>query len=456
MLFKSTTVRRLLWVLLGLIAGLVIYGLLQLIEPVSIAPVPPVAQSPPFSGRALLIASDADMIASAYADAKLDRVEGIEDTLTTIELPLDPAQPAVAAIPVPNSVMSWPQIIATSPDGTIAYVAEVRGTPLPEIQELDSIEDMPDGSQITVINIANPAEPELIETVDVGRNPRHLAISPDGQFLSIDLDEPGRELLLVGINSDGTLGERRYFAITNAAGEAAEVNSSNWHPSGRFLALNLNNRFVAFYEVSTDATSVEVSPYGQPLDVGNHLSCGQFSPNGQTYLISDLKWSTRPLRILNYLMNPKGELIAIRFDADGTQPEITSRAEVGLSPEGFAVSPDGSLVVTVNMRRTYLAAMPPAWRGKSYSSLSTVQLDQETGSLTTLDEYGFEGLLPEHAVFDASGNFLATVIYNYRETSPETGAVEFWNVIQDSQPRLERTGLTLDIVRGAHVLSLVQ
>ncbi len=455
MLFKSKVVRRLIWIIFGLIAALVIYGLFQLADPVAIAPVPSSVQAVQFEGRALLVASDADMVATAYADAKLDRVAGIEDTLTTMRLPLDQDQTVMATIPAPNSVMSWPQIIATSLDGTIAYVAEVRGTPPPEVQEYDTIEDMPDGSRITVIDIANPAEPSLIESVEVGRNPRHVAISPDGQFLAIDLDELGRELLLVRLNSDGTLGERSYFPITNADGSPADVNSSNWHPSGRFLALNLNNQSIAFYEVASDATSVEIRPYGQALDVGNHLSCGQFTPDGQTYLIPDLKWSTKPLRFLNYLMNPKGELIAIRFDPSGVQPEIASKATVGLSPEGFAVSPEGDLIVAVNMRRTYLSAFPPAWRGKSYSSLSILQLDQESGTLTTLNEYGFEGLLPEHAVFDASGNFLATVIYNYREPSPEMGAVEFWRVVRDDQPRLERTGLTLDVVRGAHVISLV-
>jgi hypothetical protein len=37
----------------------------------------------------LLIASDADMVATAYADSMLNRVPGIEDTLTVIDLPLN-------------------------------------------------------------------------------------------------------------------------------------------------------------------------------------------------------------------------------------------------------------------------------------------------------------------------------------------------------------------------------
>jgi len=135
--------------------------------------------------------------------------------------------------------------------------------------------------------------------------------------------------------------------------------------------------------------------------------------------------------------------------------QVTSIAEVGLSPEGFALSPDDSLAVTVNMRRTYLPNCLPAWRGKPYSSLSLVAIDRTSGKLTPVDEYGFEGLLPEQATFDAAGSSLAAVIYNYREETPTTGAVEFWRVVKGNSPRLERTGFKLDVVRGAHDIVLV-
>ncbi|MEM7762363.1 MAG: hypothetical protein AAF298_30235, partial [Cyanobacteria bacterium P01_A01_bin.40] len=129
--------------------------------------------------------------------------------------------------------------------------------------------------------------------------------------------------------------------------------------------------------------------------------------------------------------------------------------EVGLSPEGFAISPDDSLITTVNIRRTYLPDFIPAWRGKSYSSLSLVKFDPQSGQLSNVDEYGFEGLLPEQVTFDESGKSLAVVIFNYRQPSPKTGAVEFWNVLSGDRPKLERTGFKLDVVRGAHDIVLV-
>lgn len=123
-LSKSKGLRRGLLAGLGMLLALVIYGLLQLIEPIGITPITANA-TVQFTGQALLVASDADMVATAYADAQLDRIAGIEDTLTLMGLPLNAKQPAIASVQVSNSVMSWPQIIAVSPDGQRAYVAEV-------------------------------------------------------------------------------------------------------------------------------------------------------------------------------------------------------------------------------------------------------------------------------------------------------------------------------------------
>jgi 6-phosphogluconolactonase (cycloisomerase 2 family) len=457
--FQLKRSQQIVVAVLAAVLAAIVYGLLQLIDPVPIAPIARSTQPVQCTERALLVASDADMVATAYADAKLDRVPGIEDALTAIELPLNPQKPIVSSIRVSNSVMSWPQIIAVSPDGQRAYVAEVRSRPADGIQEFQTnIEEMPAGESITVVDIANPAQPQVIESVNVGRNPEHISISPDGQFLAVNLEERGHELLIIRLQPDGRLGQRSYFPLSSS-GERRDNRAAIWHPSGQYLAMSQDrNRSIGFYQIESQPDgALSVEPYGQPLDVGNHLSNPRFSADGHFLLVPDLKWSTKPGQALSYLMNPKGEMIAIRFEPETNQPPaIVSRATVGLSPEGFALSPDNFLIATVNMRRTYFPdRLPPVWRGKSHSSLSLVQFDPQSGQLRTLDEYGFEGLLPEQATFDAAGKSLAVVIYNYREDSPRTGAIEFWHVISGNRPRLERTGLTLDVVRGAHDIVLV-
>jgi DNA-binding beta-propeller fold protein YncE len=456
-MIKLKSFKTVLLILIGFILAIFIYGLLQLIEPVKLAPISSSKQPVIFNGDKLVIASDADMVATAYADAKLDRVAGVEDTLTVIDLPLDSSNPLIASIQVSNSVISWPQIIATSPDGKRAYIVEVRSRPQDGIQELDTIDDMPEGKYLTFVDLTNSAQPKIIESVAVGRNPEHISISPDGQFLAINLQDKGRELLITKLQPDGKLGKRFYFPMS-IDGTRSDNQTAIWHPSGKYLAMTQDhNSRVGFYQVTTTPNGeIEVTPQNQPIEVGNHLTHPRFTSDGRFLLVCDLKWSTKPLPQLNFLMNPPGEAIAIKFEPEsGKLPTIVSRVEVGLSPEGFALSPDNSLLATVNMRRTYLPSYIPAWRGKPYSSLSLVKFNSRSGQLTKIDEYGFEGLLPEQVTFDAEGKSLAVVIFNYRKPSPKTGAVEFWKVIPGDRPRLEKTGYKINVVRGAHDLVLV-
>ena len=454
---KIKHIKKLLFALIGFVLAFIIYGLLQLIEPVAIAELPQSPQPVTFNGDKLLIASDADMVATAYADAKLDRVAGVEDTLTVINLPLDANNPQISSLPVSNSVMSWPQIIATSPDGQRAYIVEVRSRPEDGIQKLDTIDDMPEGKYLTAIDLSNSQQPKVIESVPVGRNPEHISISPDGKLLAVNLEDKDQELLIVKLQPDGKLGERFYFPLSSE-GTRTDNRTAIWHPSGKYLAMTQDiNRRIGFYQVMTASNGdIQVEPYGKPLEVGNHLGHPRFTADGNFLLVCDLKWSTKSLPLLNYLTNPPGEAISIQFEPKSAKsPQIVSRVKVGLSPEGFDISPDESLIAIVNMRRTYLPNYIPAWRGKPYSSLSLVKFDSQSGQLTNVDEYGFEGLLPEQVTFDRSGKSLAVVIFNYRQPSPKTGAVEFWNVIAGDKPRLARTGYKLDVVRGAHDIILV-
>jgi DNA-binding beta-propeller fold protein YncE len=458
-LFKNKWWKRVSLGLLGLTIAFIIYGLLQLIEPIAIAPAE--GQFTQFSGDALVVASDADMVATAYADAKLDRVVGIKDTLTILGLPLTSDNIQKSEIKVSNSVQSWPHILAVSPDRTKVYVAEVRGRPADGIQEFESIEQMPAGNKVSVVDITNVERPKVLQTLAVGTNPIHLSISPNGRFLAVNLLEKGKNLALIKIQANGLLGKINYFSVLENAFKSLNE-AVTWHRSGKFLAFTTasdgtDGSVVAFYEVLLDGDeNIRIQPYGDPIKAGNHLSMGKFTPDGKLFLVPDLKWRVYGRSLLSFLMNPQGELIAIQLNEQQRQPKIVSRTEVGLSPEGLTISPDGKLAITVNMRRTYLPNWLPAWRGRDRNSLSLVAIEPNSGKLTQIDEYGFEGLLPEDIVFDAEGKSLAVVIFHDRIRAPKTGKVEFWNVLEGSKLKLERTNFKLSVTRGAHTMMLVK
>lgn len=140
------------------------------------------------------------------------------------------------------------------------------------------------------------------------------------------------------------------------------------------------------------------------------------------------------------------QLADLNTPASQVQHRVVSTAIADLSPESLAISPDGSNVVTVNMRGTAFPTNSP--RFTRQASLSLMTLDR-TGQLTKINDYPFEGILPEGAAFDASGQALAVVVYDYFTPKPE-GGIEFWRVLQTPTPALQRTGYVVDVGRGVH------
>lgn len=455
--------RLLVGVLLGLLALVVLLvgGLWAFValNTAQVVPAPIESETTQFNGRYLIVASDADMVSTAYADGVLMRVPGDVDTLSLIELPLTDADARVFELPVSNSVTSWPQIIAVAPDGEMIYVVETAGQVDEGITQLRT-EDFPTGRLLTVIDISAGVADAQITTVDVGEWPSHIAISADGTYLAIGLREESRQLAILPTATLDDPTTFRYFPVQRADdAPAGEVSSVAWHPSGDFLAGGVDSEQLQFFRVDTDIDGgISLNPHGERQILGNTITYGQFTRSGDFYLTAEINWNTAP-RPMGNIVNPPGEMIAVRFDADTAAHAVVSRVAVGLSPEGFAVSPQEDLVVTVNMRRTYLPDMlAGVTPGADLNSLSLLRFDNLTGELVVLGgEYGFEGVLPEHAVFDADGEALAVVIYNERENPMNPGYVEFWNVVRagDDAPRLERTSIRVPVVRGGHTMALI-
>lgn len=415
-----------------------------------------------FAGPGFLVASDADQTATAYATGVLERVEGIEDTLSVVNFPEGGTEPEVAELGVSNSVLGWPSIVEVSPDGNTAYVVESRGTPPQEVEGYDDIfAELPAGSLMSVIDVSEPSEPEILQEVRLATNPSAVSVSPDGDSVSVGFgglengyasEDDFDSLALLPVEGS-RVGEPTYFDVDNAEGQLADVLEVEWHPSGNFLALTINDSEVAFFEVVWDGGEPQLEPLGERFTDGTEFTEGVFSPDGGHFVIEDVGWGEGAT---GFLFNRRGTLTSVRFD-EGGEHEVVSTARVGVSPEGLAMSPGGDLIATVNMRRTYLQDTLPVYPARARSSVSLVEFDNASGELATVAEYFYEGLLPEDAVFDAEGESLAVTIYNYDEEFPEEGAMEFWNVTEKrGEPALERTDFDLPVVRGAHTVEALR
>jgi hypothetical protein len=442
-----------LLVILLVIVGAIIFLTNTSLSPANPAPI--MSDRTQFDGRYLLVASDADMVGTAYANGVLMQIENEQDVLSFLELPLTDGTQPVIEVPASNAVTSWPQITAVYQN--TVYVVEASQPVDNSMVSLPNIDAFPAGRLVTRIDISNGINNPEITTVGVGEGAIHLGISADGEYLAVGMDAPG-EVVIIPTATFTDSSTFLTLPINRTDGTPAqEISTTFWHPSGDFLAIGIDRRQLQFFRVLRDADGIiGIETHGAPLSLGNTITYGQFTNDGRFFLTAEINWEAFP-RPLGNVFNPRGEMISIGFDETSSASHaVVSRVAVGNSPEGFAIDPQESLIVTVNMRRTYLPDNLTFFPGAFLNSLTLLTFNNQSGELVVVgEEYGFEGVLPEDAMFDADGDSLGVVIYNERENPMADGYVEFWNVIRGDAPRLERTSVRVPTVRGGHAMNLM-
>ena len=429
------------------------------------APFNSTTTAPDFDGT-LLAVSDADMKAEGYVTGKVGRPEGKNDTLTVFPF-AEPDRTAKGEIFASNSVMGWPQIVEPSPDGRYVYVVETRDEfPADAGKYTKLYEQTPPGSRLSVFDIQDPLNPKLAGEFEAGVNPLSVSVTPDGQYLLTTSIEEGAEIIIYRL-ADGIPAERYAFPypipLPDVNPKASGIRAIVFHPSGNYLAASISDHQIAFLKVDYDDTGapVAVMPHGNTIDdflgdTGTAISSGQFTKDGRFFLVPDIGWGHQTVQ--HFLFSKRGKLLSISFSEQGKH-RVVDEELVGWSPEGFSLSNDNTMAATVNMERTPASGTVPAGiigRRTTFSSISLMTFDQESGQLEKVDEQRFRGILPEDLVFDADDDALAVTIYQLMKYKPESGFVEFWKIDKSGDtPHLVRTGNALPTTRGVHDLAII-
>ena len=209
--------------------------------------------SPNFTGRYIAAISDGDFLASTYHDGKLPNPNTAIDQLSIIPLPMGDRS-TISQIPVSNSVTRAPHAMSISPDGKTAFVVETQGTIPPGATRRDQL---PAGQQLVAIDLSNPRQPRVLQRLAIAPKPETIHVHPDGNLLAISTQTSGREIVLVPFEN-GKFGEPQEFSLQQLGIQPdstrfqAGITPSfvQWHPSGHYLAVNLNYRDqVAFFEL---------------------------------------------------------------------------------------------------------------------------------------------------------------------------------------------------------------
>ncbi|MBO6756406.1 MAG: beta-propeller fold lactonase family protein [Roseibium sp.] len=415
-----------------------------------------------FEGRYIVSVQDADMVSSAYVNGMLGPREG-SDTLAVIPLVGDPRDWQAAEVFASNSVAGPPAAVEITPDGRFAFVVETF-TPRPDNDEEHGFGDKSIGSTLTVVSLADPANPEVLQTLTVGDRPIAVSANATGNILAVSYSIEGGSggetpMQLFRIGEDGSLSDPVSPAIEGYALGEDNIMDMDWHPDQSVIVwINQFDNTMQFARVGED---LSVAPFGNTVDIDRAPYRVLFTPDGNHAVTNALYWG--PDIAGFWIEAPRGQVLTVRMNAevgdDGTvRHALIDRVMTGVSPEGLAVSPDGRWVVTTNLERSYLPYDDP--RITWYSSVTLAALDQETGDLTEIGTFTYDGVLPEAAVFDNSGKYLAVANFDHFDDRREGSSIDFWRIQTDpldaGNTQLIKTEHSVPVARGAHSMAIAR
>ncbi|MGH7005818.1 MAG: lactonase family protein, partial [Alphaproteobacteria bacterium] len=369
-----------------------------------------------------------------------------------------------ATLPLSNSVTAAPEILALARDGRTAFVVERLGE---RKEQATTLRDLPPGQRVFAVDLSDRTAPRLADEAAVAAFPEALALHPDGRHVAVVSNTSEASSIQIVAYENGRFGPVRRFDMRDlgiagtGSGPRGGVTATNvhWHPSGRFLAVNINtqNRIAFFEMVQIDGKPV-LQPWGNAVEVGPDPFVGRFTPDGRFYLTSDWGRDLAAADLAGRVPDRPSAISVIRL-ADPAAPRNAARHEriggaaTDVAAEGLAVSPDGRLVATVNMRST---AFPPASsRFQRAATISLLTFERQSGALAKLADYRFEGVLPEGGTFDLTGDhFLATVFQGHDGAAPDAGpGLEVFRVMKGETPGLRRLG-RIPLPHGVHHVAI--
>lgn len=401
------------------------------------------AQTIDFNAKAIVAISDADMAASAFIDGKLLKEKGSKDAFSVIKLPVEKYSDEIKSVVVSNSAIDWTKDLVIAQNGKLAYVVESRGAVAETTTEVKNVmTDLPSGAYITVVDISDLNQPKVLFKFPTGKNPTSIELSANGEYLALCSEEYGKELQILELDAAG-----KPIRIINkpALMPAGKVSDVAWHPDGNYLAYTLeDSKQVGLIKALKDGPTqkiIRLDVVGQPLQVGEKPGAGKFTQDGKYYLIPDLKAD-------------KSDMFVMKFNLTGEgQHFLLSKANINSKPQGFDISPDGSLIVVANANKTFYP-----WDSKELTkkaSLTLMKLPAD-GMIQTVGEYEFEGILPESIAFDANGENIAVSVFDYFNYGKHFGGIEFWSVKNGDKPSLKKQDIKYFVPRGCHSLKIIK
>jgi len=302
-----------------------------------------------------------------------------KDSVLIVDL-ADPMSPKIVAnLPLKNSVVGPPVNLDIDPSGTIALVADSVNV----VVEGSALRTLPDNKLYVIDLKASP--PKFLKTIDVGKQPSGLSISPSGN-LALVANRADKSITVLSIK--GT-----EVKVIDTISMNDEVSHVVFTPDGKHA---LATKFTAHKVSLLDVAGDKVTYSKVDLPMGLYPYNVAVVPGGKIALTSDNGGAG----------SSDGSVdTASVIDLEAQPPRVIDRVVVGDGPEGLAVSPKGNLAVSVILAGSN---NKPAYFYHRNGHLAVLRIDGK--KVTKVKELEAGGL-PEAAAFTPDGRFL--LVGNY-------------------------------------------
>jgi DNA-binding beta-propeller fold protein YncE len=334
----------------------------------------------PALARAELMIVGNDQKVSWDPAGKVSTLAPGSDSISVVDIGTDPENPKVTAnLPLMNSVFGPPTNLAITPDGALALATNAmtwaKGGDKPA----------PDNKLYVIDLKADP--PALIDTIEVGKQPSGLAISPAG------------DLALVANRADNSIGVLRIdgknvklidsvkVAAPDAKAQVAAVAITS--DGKRALAAKFADHKIALLKIDGQKVSYD----GYDIAVGLWPYNVGVTPGGKLALTADN----------GNAGTSDGQVDTVTvIDLEANPPRAIDKVVVGDAPEGFAISPTGKIAVAVLLNGS--GGVPKdAWFANPTGKVVVLTID---GKKVTKTGEVPVGALPEGVAFSQDGSHL--------------------------------------------------
>jgi DNA-binding beta-propeller fold protein YncE len=252
------------------------------------------------------------------------------DDVSVIDMAHYPPK-VLGSVEVPFSMIGPPTSVAVSRDGSFALVTNSQ-----KINPADSGAVIPD-DEVSLVDLAAPAHPRLVETMHAGAGATGVAINPAGRLALVANVNAGTVSVFTISGKKLTLTDT--VQLDSRPGPCDVAIS----PDGK-TALVTQRNGLHVWRLAIDGT--KVSDTGVSYATGTNPYGSVFSHDGRYAYNTNLLGRTTPQDLAG--QRQRGPRIGTVTAIDLTTNTVPTTIEVGPTPENVALSPDGSyLAVTV-------------------------------------------------------------------------------------------------------------